>query len=165
MGEAGNVLKFPVDKVMPTRVAEEKLKHLRMFSYPMGQGEFVRTKQQSEQWLKNWMLDKFVLLGWECVRQGIVKSFKNGRVKHIVADVSNVNGEKGTRPRVTLLCSDSSHPIFNWQSKSKLATGVSPVSILSLDQSDYFRTCERCEGVLKKQRQRELLAKHRNRGN
>ena len=128
-----NVIFFPVSKRMPSRIAEEKIGNIVIFKY-------MPTLEGSEkfEWLEKWITKKFVLLGWESVKEGLVKSFKSGKVKHLVSDVVDVNG----RPEVELECGMEMHPVFNWSSEAKVKK--TPVVLLTIDQQSYFRVCKNC---------------------
>jgi hypothetical protein len=142
---AQNVLHFPVDRVMSQRIAEEKLGSIVMYRYPPGKGD------AAQEWLNGWMRKKTVLVGWECMREGIARSFKNGRVRHIVSAVNQVDTGRGRRPSIGVLCSNQSHHVFNWCCEE--GTFGIPVVVLSLDQQDYFRPCKRCEAIQRKNEQ------------
>ena len=139
--EGAKIFHFPVDKRMPTRVAEEKLGHMLMYRCPDSVDDKVK-------WARQWIMKATVLYGWSAVKEGIVKSFKDGRVKHYVADVHLVEGDEGARPLVELFCGLHGVPVFNWVSKG--AARDVPAVILSIDQSSYFRPCKTCEKLMTK---------------
>ena len=91
-----------------------------------------------DEWISGWMENKFVLWGWEAIREGIVKSFKDGRVRHMVARVEIRRG----RPCVEMGCGIELLPVYNWVCDKPVSR--LPVVILSLDQAQYFRTCQKC---------------------
>lgn len=128
-----NVVFFPVSKRMSSRVAEEKIGKIVIFRYlSMLEGT------ERLDWLENWIVKKSVLLGWESVKEGIVKSFKSGKVRHIVNDVVDVDG----RPEVELKCGVELHQVFNWTCDKKVTR--TPVVLLTIGQESYFRVCKNC---------------------
>lgn len=135
MSEA-KIIHFPVDKRMPTRVAEEKLGNVVIYRYP----PVEKMNLTRQEWLQKWMLKRSVLYGWQSVKEGLVRSFKTGRVRHLVERV--VANADDARPRLELCCGMDTYPVFNWQSNE--AVSVTPVIILSIEQTSYFRICERC---------------------
>lgn len=133
----GDVLHFPVQQAMPSRVAEEKLGQFVIFSYPVVRDCSI------EEWARDWLMGKPVLLGWEATRNGIAHGFRNDKVRHIISDVYISKGKNGLRrPVVKIGCSRSRYPIFNWQSDDSIKRV--PVILLSVDQEKYFRMCQRC---------------------
>jgi len=132
-----NVIHFPVGKRMSSRVAEERLGSIVMYRIP----EAVEGRAE---WLERWLTKKFVLFGWEPVKEGLVKSMKSGRVKHLIAQVSTEDIGRGVRPKVELGCGFDLVPVFNWDS-CKEAVKSTPVTVLSIDQSSYFRMCKKCQ--------------------
>jgi len=132
------IIHFPLDKRMPTRIAEERLGSVMMYRYP----DPMRINVDPQEWLRKWLAKKYVLLGWEAVKEGIVKSFKDGRVRHIVSRVSRVNTDADERPKVELACSLDLYPVFNWECEDPVKSV--PVVVLSIDQTSYFRVCQRC---------------------
>jgi len=138
VGDECKVIHFPVADRMPTRVAEQRLGSIVAYKYP----DFLKLGVNPMDWLDKWMKGKSVLFGWEPVNEGIVKSFKDGRVRHLVSRVSPVDPSKNQRPKIEICCSLNSYPVFNWVSQ----VGVSsvPVVLLGLDQTSYFRVCKRC---------------------
>lgn len=141
----GTVSRFPVEDRMPTRVAEEKLGGIVTFQYPSIRAVILN----EEVWLEEFLLQRSVLMGWDAVKRGIVKSFKGGRVRHLISRVRPT--KKGRHPSVDLFCSLDVRMIFNWKAGSE--TIKAPVVLLSSDQTQYFKLCERCaarvERVLK----------------
>lgn len=130
-----NVIHFPVAKRMPTRVAEEKIGKIVVFRDP-GLWDENGSESQFEDWLKK----RTVLFGWESVKEGIVKSFKGGRVRHLIVDVEN----RKSGPRVELACGFDFHPVFNW-TPVETPKNV-PVILLTVEQESYFRVCKKCLG-------------------
>jgi len=128
------VIHFPVSKRMPLRVAEEKLGPMTMFKSP----DEARLGCNVEEWVENWISTKSVLLGWEAVKEGLAKSFKGGRVRHLVSKVEFYGG----RPVVETACGVELHPVFNWESDEPVKDV--PVIILGMDQTSYFRVCKHC---------------------
>jgi hypothetical protein len=139
--DGAKVYHFPVDKRMPTRVAEEKLGSVTGYKYP----GIERPAIDSWEWLESWLSKKYVLLGWDAVKEGLVHSFKGGRVKHIVKRVVPVDVDAGERPRVETACSMHDYPIFNWKNEEPL--DKVPAVLLSGEQQKYFRLCKRCAAL------------------
>jgi len=123
---------------MPKRVAEQRLGNVIVYKYP----DFSKIDGEPMDWLDTWLSKKSVLLGWEPVKEGIVKSFKSGRVRHLVSRVALVNPDNNQRPRVEVCCSLNLYPVFNWQSDVTISSV--PVVLLGMDQTSYFRVCKRC---------------------
>ena len=134
----GDVLHFPVQQAMPNRVAEEKLGKPVIFGYP------VLNDCSVEEWARDWLVGKFVLLGWEATRNGIIHGFRNDRAKHVISDVRiTIVKDAIKRPFVKLNCSRSMYPIFNWRSPD--IAKRTPVVLLSIEQEQYFRLCQKCD--------------------
>jgi hypothetical protein len=131
------IIHFPVQKRMPVRVAEERLGRIVVYRYP----SIFDTDIERQRYLDGWLGKKAVLLGWGAVKEGIVRSFKSGRVCHLVSRVAMVDNEE-VRPRVEISCGLDSFPVWNWFSGEEVKT--TPVVVLSLDQIPYFRVCDRC---------------------
>jgi hypothetical protein len=136
IGEA-KIIHFPIDKRMPTRIAEEKVGPVVMYKYPSLESE------DPFEWLTRWLEKKSVLLGWESVKEGLVASFKSARVRHLISRVQYVDPDFDERPKVEICCGFDSYPIFNWVSEDKVAS--IPVIVLGERQTSYFRLCKRCE--------------------
>lgn len=140
---SGNIARFPVEQVMSTRVAEERIGGMACYKYP----ERWKLPIDPEEWIQKWMSSKFVLLGWEVVKKGVVVAFKAGRSRHLVKRVyADHDGDK--RPQIQPMCSMNRYPLWNWQSND-LAKRI-PAVLLSDEQSIYFPICKRCEMLLKK---------------
>jgi hypothetical protein len=128
---------------MSTRIAEEKIGGMATYKYP----ERLRSPIDPDEWMQKWMTSKFVLLGWEVVKRGVVAAFKNGRSRHLVRRVySDHEGMK--RPQIQVACGIGRYPLWNWQSPDP-AKKV-PAVLLSEEQSLYFPICKRCEALIKK---------------
>lgn len=128
---------------MSTRVAEERIGVVRPYRYPLSS-----KIADPEMWLEKWMLRKNVLIGWEPVREGLVRTFKNGRVRHIVSGVRHVMSEGEGRPIVEVLCHLDNFPVFNWKSDNRVSR--TPAILLAPDQSEYFKLCKNCEAKVRK---------------
>lgn len=142
------VIRFPVEARIPARIAEEKLGAITIYgrSHP----EWDRVGGKKLGFVGAWLEKKSVLFGWETVREGLVHSFKGGRVRHILSAV-DVDGYKdGRRPRVELCCGYGFVPVWNWncESVSDLVVDEPPAVLLSIDQEKYFRLCKNCEKIL-----------------
>lgn len=137
----GCVTRFPVESVMPSEVAEQKLGGIVLYQF---RSELLCDDPQG--WLEKWMEGRSVLAGWESVKSGIVKSFRAGRVRHIVSRTRRTSRDKGERPKVELCCSLDVHSVFNWKSEQRVAKN--PVIVLSYEQAPYFRPCQKCQAVL-----------------
>jgi len=136
---SAQIIQFPTSKRMPTRIAEERLGNLIMYRYPSQEqiGEDVF------EWLERRLLDRWVVRGWEPVREGIVKAFKSGHVRHLISRVVLKDPLVEGRPYVETCCSLDLYPVFNWNVRGTLVKRE-PVTVLSMDQSSYFRPCKRC---------------------
>lgn len=139
-----NVARFPVERVMSTRVAEEAIGGMVQYKYPDG-GKF---SMSPDEWIAKWMKAKFVLLGWETVKKGVVAVFKSGRCRHLVRRTYS-DHDGGRRPHVQAMCSTIRHPIWNWSTRSDPAKRI-PAVVLSDEQAVYFPLCKRCEAMIKK---------------
>ena len=139
--EGAKIYHFPVDKQMPTRIAEEKLGAVVGYTYPAESKITIDLWS----WTQKWLSKKTVLIGWDAVKEGLVHSFKAGRVKHLVKHVIPVDTESGERPRVETVCSLHDYPVFNWQTDEPLSKV--PVVLLSSEQEKYFRLCKRCAAL------------------
>jgi len=128
---------------MSTRVAEEKIGAMRGYRYPLSD-----KVANPEAWLERWMVRKQVLLGWQPIREGLVKTFKAGRVRHIVSGVRHTLSDGDGRPVVEVLCLLENFPVFNWKSDQRVSR--TPAVLLGPDQVDYFKLCKNCEMKVKK---------------
>lgn len=140
----GEVERFPIERVMSSRVAEEKIGSMKNYKYPAGKGD---------EWVQRWLLRRNVLLGWEPVKKGIVSNFKGGRVRHIISATRNVSSKKKGRPVIEVFCKVDMYPIFNWNASSKVSSV--PAVLLSAEQFKYFRLCKNCEAQLKRMLEEE----------
>ncbi len=136
------VVRFPVEQAMSTRVAEEKMGGIRMYRYP------EREPRDPEEWLKVMFSNRSVLLGWESVKEGIVKGFKKGKVMHLVTGIKASDALDERRPIVEVACKLNTYPVWNWRAEDSV-TRV-PVILLSPEQAPYFKLCQRCENRIKK---------------
>lgn len=142
---------------MPSRVAEEKFGNIRVYGYP----DLSKLSVDQFDWLKGFLKGdggRYVLYGWQSVKEGLVKSFKAGRVKHSISRVPLVDIDASDRPRVEILCSLNQYFVFNWNCEEKIKQN--PVVLLTTEQSQYFRLCERCSLVLEKKKNEEILSKY-----
>lgn len=139
----GCVARFPVEDVMSLEVAEQKLGGVMLYQF-----RSALLCDDAQGWLENWLQGRSVLMGWEPVKSGVVKSFRAGRVRHIVSRVRKTSRSRGERPRVELCCSLDVHSVFNFKSKGQ--SMKNPVIVLSHGQSPYFRFCKKCEASLVK---------------
>jgi hypothetical protein len=139
MGQSAQIIRMPIEKRMPTRIAEDKIGGLAKYRYPVRRG-----KIPSYDWLSEWLTGKSVLFGWTPINDGLVAAFKRGYVRHFISRVGIVDIGKDERPRVELCCGCELHPIFNWSVGKRMTSSVYPVSLLGLDQVRYFRVCRRC---------------------
>jgi len=128
---------------MPPEVAEQKLGGMVLYQF---RSELLCDNPQ--EWLEKWIQGRSVLVGWEAVKNGVVKSFRGGRVRHIVARARRTSRSKGERPKVELCCSVDVHSVFNWKAKQKSVKN--PVIVLSNEQARYFRPCKKCQARLMK---------------
>lgn len=123
---------------MPKRIAEEKIGNIVMYKYP----DFDLIDCTPREWISKWLSRKFVLLGWDSVKEGIVNSFKLGRVKHSISNVSLSHSGTIDRPSVEISCGLDMHPVFNWA--CSMSVKRLPVVVLGIDQESYFRVCKKC---------------------
>lgn len=137
-----NVVRFPVQKVMSARTAEGLLGAMRTYGYP----ELETRGITREEWIGTWATGKFVLVGWQAVKRGVVNSFREGRARHIVGHVSVGSGGI-VRPRVEILCKTEMYPIWNWREGGKVKR--TPVVLLAPGQEPYFALCKKCEAIMR----------------
>lgn len=126
------VIRFPVQERMPTRIAEEKVGSIVLFRFPPEVASI-------NEWAKTWFVDKFVLIGWSSLNQGLLSGFRDGRAKHKVESVRIRRG----RPFVEVACLLQEFPVWNWEAKKREI--FPPAILLSESQQRYFRVCQRCE--------------------
>ena len=138
------IARFPVEQVMSNDVAQVKIGAMRSYRYPMPD-EIARSL---DDWALRWFAERFVLIGWEPVKEGLIKSFKNGRVRHMVSSVKPHTIENGKRPIVEPLCSIETYPVWNW--KADGTARKTPAVVLHPSQASYFRFCKKCEARLGK---------------
>lgn len=128
---------------MSLEVAEQKLGGIALYQF-----RSALLCDDPQAWLEKWMQGRSALVGWEAVKGGVVKSFRAGRVRHIISRVRRTSRSRGERPKVELCCSMDVHSVFNW--KSKGASAKNPVIVLSTEQALYFRSCKKCQAALMK---------------
>ena len=128
-----SVVRFPVERVMPIGIAERAIGKIKTFRAPY---------DGDEKWLSEWLVGKYVLLGWDVVSDGLIKSFKGSKVRHRIVAVHNKRLRHGTRPCVSVSCRSGSFYIANWKSEFNIK---SPVTLLSTSQAKYFKVCKKCE--------------------
>jgi hypothetical protein len=127
---------------MSGRAAEEAIGGMKMYRYP----NLSKGRMDSEEWLGLWMRGKYVLLGWESVKRGVIKSFQEGRVRHMIDSAHGLKGEQD-RPLAGVLCRTAMYPVWNWQAGSGVKR--TPLVLLNSEQAPYFALCKRCEAAMK----------------
>lgn len=132
-----NVIRFPVERAIGRDVARKRIGSLKTFGIPENINHDV------SKWLESFLLKRFVLSGWTPINQGLIPAFKDGMVKHIIVVVGDFS--LGDRPRVEIACKTMEEcQIYNWKTGEDLVVVTNPVSLLAIDQSSYFRPCDRC---------------------
>ena len=138
MKNGAQILRFPVEKGMPTDVARYKIGTLKRFRYPNPDN----IEDGIEEWVEKFLLGKSVVFGWGPINKGLVEVFRAGNVRHIVSRVGPV--VVSNRPYVEVCChGDTLFPLYNWISENRQIS--LPVSLLSMDQINYFRICKKCD--------------------
>jgi hypothetical protein len=152
--EKDNLIHFPVERVMGTRVAEAKLGNMRQYGYP----DFLKLGVEPFDWLSDFLAGKnprSVLYGFHSIKEGVVKCFRSGHVRHLISRVPLIDIDLGERPKVEILCSLNQYFVFNWVAEQKLKNN--PVVLLTPEQTDYFRLCERCSLMIEKGKKSMIL--------
>lgn len=140
--DTAKIIRFPIEKRLGVEMAREKIGKLKMFKYP---DSTILTDDVLE-WVDNFLIGKKVLLGWSPINKGVVDAFKQGNVCHVVSVASSSGITR--KPFVEVCCKGhEQHFIHNWRSKTDEM--APPAALLSIDQSNYFRTCLKCESYLR----------------
>lgn len=141
---SATIIHFPVADRMPTHIAESRIGGVISYGYPPPE----KVGGDLWGWLERWLGRRSVLLGWEPVKEGLIKVFKSGRVRHLVSEVVLVDVDRQVRPMVEIACGIETYPVVNWSSLEPVKT--TPVVILGADQVDYFRVCKKCEAAMRR---------------
>ena len=136
------VARFPVEQVMSNDVAQQKIGAMRSYRYPRPD----EISRGLDEWALRWFAERFVLLGWEPVKNGLIKSFKGGRVRHMISMVKPYSIGEGKRPVIEPLCSMETYPVWNWAADG--TARKKPAVVLHPSQAYYFRFCKKCEARL-----------------
>jgi hypothetical protein len=134
MIDVQTVVRFPIEKALTRERAEDIIGNFKMFKHPS-----KKKIKNPDKWLEVWLKSRFVLLGWDCVKRGLVDSFKSSKVRHVVAWAR----PNSSRPTIGTLCHVEAQPVYNWRSKTRITRA--PAIVLAPEQEDYFRLCKNCE--------------------